>query len=181
MLKNTTFAYGTIAKFFHWVMAVIFIGMFIVAYIMINIPKSDFRMSLYNLHKATGVLLFVLFALRLSWRMRNLQPKLQGLVPQWQLMMAHANIIFLYILMFAMPLSGFLTSTLGGHDISFYSLFIFPPLAHNSSASAFFADAHEILSYALIASFSLHVLGAAYHHLVLRDEVFKRIWISQPR
>ncbi len=67
MLKNSTTVYGTIAKFFHWFMALLIIGMFIVAYTMINIPTSHFSDILFNLHKATGLLLFGLVTLRIGW------------------------------------------------------------------------------------------------------------------
>src|SRR3990167_6698513 len=180
MIKNTLSTYGYLAKFFHWSMALIFIAMFTVAYIMINIPKSEFRYTLYDLHKATGILLFCLVVLRLSWRLHNIQPALSGFVPVWQKHAAQWNIATLYFFMFAMPTTGFLTSTLGGHDISFYNIFIISPWAHDKSASGFFSQAHEILSYLLIVAFVIHVMGAIYHHYSIKDNIFKRMWIHQP-
>ena len=180
MIKNTLTTYGHIAKFFHWLMAIFFIGMFVIAYTMINISKSDFRYSLYDFHKATGILLFSLVALRLSWRLINIQPVLSVVLPFWQRLAARWNIIVLYILMFLMPMTGFLTSTLGGHDISFYGIFTISPLAHNQSASAFFSAAHEILSYLLSIAFVFHIIGTLYHHYFLKDEIFKRMWIRFP-
>ena len=177
MLKNTISTYGSMAKFFHWIMALLFFGMFIVAYIMINISKSDFRYSLYDLHKATGLLLFGLVALRLIWRKVTTQPVLSKIVPGWQQRAAKWNVVLLYILMIVMPMTGFLTSTLGGHPITFYSIFTIDPLAHDNASSEFFSEAHEILSYLLIAAFLFHVLGALYHHYFLKDDVLKRMLI----
>lgn len=175
MLKNTSSTYGMVAKSFHWLMAALLIGMFIIAYIMTNMDKSPLRWSLYDIHKATGLLLFALFAMRLSWRMLNEQPTLSH-IPKWQRQAAKINILFLYLLMCVMPITGFLTSTLGGHDITFYGLFTITPFANNETASDFFGEAHEIISYLLIAAFSLHVVGALYHHFFLKDEVLKRMW-----
>ena len=76
MMKNTRNTYGQIAKCFHWLMAFLIIGMYLVAYMMINISPSHFRDSLYNLHKATGLLLLGLVALRLWWRVFYVQPTL---------------------------------------------------------------------------------------------------------
>ena len=171
MMKNTLASYGHIAKFFHWLMAILFIGMFTVAYIMINMSKSDFRNSLYGLHKATGILLFSLVSLRLAWRLINSKPALPKTTSVWQRNVAKCNIAALYLLMFLMPMTGFLTSTLGGHDITFYGIFTISPLAHNSATSEFYSNAHEILSYMLIATFILHVMGAVYHHYFLKDNV----------
>ncbi len=175
MIKNTTSNYGIIAKSFHWLMAALLIGMFIIAYIMINMGKSPYRWTLYDIHKATGLLIFVLFAMRLFWRMLNTQPTLSH-IPRWQQRAAKTNILFLYLLMCIMPITGFLTSTLGGHDITFYGLFTITAYAHNEVASDFFGQAHEIISYLLIAAFSLHVMGALYHHFLLKDGVLKRMW-----
>lgn len=174
-IKNTSTTYGRPAKFFHWAMAILFLGMFIIAYIMTNIPKSDFRYLLYALHKATGILLFGLVILRTSWRLFNIQPELARTIPLWQRRAAQWNIVTLYFLMFAMPMTGFLTSSLGGHDISFYNLFIIAPLGHDQVLSKFFSQTHEILSYLLITAFALHVIGAFYHHYFIKDEVLLRM------
>jgi cytochrome b561 len=171
MLKNTATVYGTLAKFMHWLMAALIIGMFIVAFTMINIPASRFSDSLFNLHKATGLLLFGLVILRLLWRFINRTPKLPPSIPHWQRQLAKFNITALYLLMLAMPLTGFFMSTLGNHEISFYGIFTVSPLADNQLLSKFFAKAHEILAYLLIASFTLHVIGAFYH------PVLQRMWV----
>lgn len=173
-LKNTSTTYGTVAKFFHWLMAALIIGMFIVAYTMINIPSSHFSDRLYSLHKATGLLLFSLVSLRLLWRSINIEPKLPLSIPQWQRQLAKLNVIALYLLMLAMPLTGFLMSTLGDHSVSFYGIFSLTPLANNPLASQFFAKAHEILAYLLIAAFTLHLIGALYHPIVQRMWIFSK-------
>lgn len=177
MLKNTIAGYGQVAKLFHWLMAALFVGMYIVAYIMINISRSDFSLSLYALHKATGLLLLTLVLLRLLWRLSNIQPDMTH-VPKWQHWAARGNIFGLYILMLVMPITGILTSTLGGHDISFYGIFTISALGNNKDASTFFGQAHELFSYLLIACFVLHVLAALYHHYFLKDNIFKRILFS---
>jgi cytochrome b561 len=171
MLKNTATVYGTIAKFFHWLMAALIIGMFMVAFTMINIPTSHFSAILFSLHKATGLLLFGLVILRLLWRFMNIEPKLPPSIPFWQRQCARFNITALYLLMLAMPLTGFFMSTLNNHPISFYGIFTVAPLADNQLASKFFAKAHEILAYLLILSFALHVMGAFYH------PVLQRMWV----
>lgn len=170
-LKNTPTTYGTVAKFFHWLMAALIVGMFTVAYTMINIPSSHFRDRLYSLHKATGLLLFSLVILRLLWRSINIEPKLP---PSRQRQLAKLNVITLYLLMFAMPLTGFLMSTLGDHRISFYGIFSLAPLANNPLVSQFFAKAHEILAYLLIAAFTLHLIGALHHPLLQRMWIFSK-------
>lgn len=113
MLRNSFGSYGWVAKSLHWLMALLFALMFVIAYTMINIPKSGFMFSLYDFHKATGLLLFFLVVLRLVWRGLNDKPQLVG-VSRWQRLAAEGNIVVLYMLMFVLPIAGFLTSTLVG-------------------------------------------------------------------
>ena len=177
MLKNTLTSYGFIAKSFHWLMALLLICMFCIAYVMINMSDSDFKFSIYDIHKATGLLLFGLVILRLTWRFINVQPVLSG-IAKWQHFLAKSNLLVLYVLMFLMPITGFFMSTIGGHEITFYGLFTIQPLAHNKDISSIFAEAHTWVSYLLIGVFSLHVIGALYHHFILKDNVLRRIWVK---
>ncbi len=84
MYKNTPMTYGSDAKSFHWLIAMLLIAMFIIAYIMINIPESNLQGFLFDTHKATGLLLFVLVGLRLIWRQISTPPPLPASVPKWQ-------------------------------------------------------------------------------------------------
>lgn len=175
MLKNTHAIYGVISKFLHWTMALLFIAMFVFAYTMTNISSSPARWVLYDIHKATGLLLFGFFVFRLIWRLINIQPEMSASVPLWQKRLAAWNIAALYIVMFMMPITGFLTSTLGGHEISFYWIFKIPLLAHEKAASIFFSQAHEIISYLIIFFVSAHFLGALQHHYLRKDDVLCRM------
>ncbi|EDP45674.1 cytochrome b [Rickettsiella grylli] len=171
MLKNTVTIYGSVTKFFHWLMVVLIISMFIIAYTMINIPTSSFSDNLYKLHKATGLLIFGLVVLRLFWHVINVTPKLPPSIPFWQRRLAAFNVIALYLFMFLMPITGFFMSSFSQHAISFYGIFTLPPLANKPLVAQFFAKAHEIIAYLFIASLILHVIGAFYH------PVLKRMWV----
>jgi cytochrome b561 len=173
MLKNTTQAYGIIAKSLHWSMAILIVGMFVLAYTMMNLPDSAFKFSLYNLHKSTGLLLWAIFFIRLVWLFTNHQPGITA--PVWQQRAAFWNKVSLYLLMFAMPTTGFFMSTLSGRSVTFFSLFTIEPFTKNPTLGSFFHSAHVYLSYFLIAAFVIHVLGALYHHFILKDDVLKRI------
>jgi cytochrome b561 len=84
MLFNTSTHYGSIAKFLHWLMAVLFIALFTVAYQMMDMQPGEQKWSLYGLHKATGVVMFALAILRLTWRITQPQPSLPLDMPLWQ-------------------------------------------------------------------------------------------------
>jgi cytochrome b561 len=174
MLKNTHETYGWLAKVFHWVMALAIVGMFGVAYVMTDMEGPQ-KFVLYGLHKSVGATLLVLVVLRFLWRLANTQPTLPESVPAWQRFGAHANILLLYALMFTMTISGFLMSyyTWG---VSWFGLVNFAAPVKNNDFGNIFKEIHEIASYLLIASVSLHVIAALYHHFFLKDNVLRRMW-----
>jgi len=176
MFKNTSHSYGHFTKVIHWLMAFLLIGMFILAYIMTNMEKSDFKYFLYDIHKATGLVLFAIFLIRLGWFFHNPQPKFTA--SPWQQRAAKWNKINLYLFMFAMPVTGFLCSVLSGYDVNFYNLFTIPAITSHPLLDKITHKAHEIVSYFLIAAFVLHVLGALHHHFFLKDNVLKRMWFG---
>ncbi len=175
-MKNNS-NYGYITKTFHWLMAIIFFGIFPLGYIMTSLADSDFKFSLFAIHKSIGLILFTLVVLRLGWRLMTPQPSLPKSVPTWQRNFAKFNIALLYALMFAMPISGFMSSILGGYGIKFFSLFTIQPVMHDALIADFFETIHGEFAYLLIAAFSLHLLGALYHHFFLRDGVMNRMWV----
>ncbi|MCE2951110.1 MAG: cytochrome b [Alphaproteobacteria bacterium] len=174
MLKNTHETYGWLAKVFHWVMALAIVGMFGVAYVMTDMEGPQ-KSVLYGLHKSVGVTLLGLLILRLLWRLASIRPDLPDTVPGWQRISAHANILLLYALMFTMTISGFFMSyyTWG---VNWFGLITFSASAKNNDLAQTLKEVHEIASYIMIASVSLHVVAALYHHFILKDSVLRRIW-----
>jgi cytochrome b561 len=178
MLKNKSDQYGMITILLHWVMALLFVGMFIAGFVMTNIPKSAMRSSLYDLHKATGLLLFILLVIRISWRFINIQPKLPQGMSSWMKLAAICTVITLYLLMFMMPVSGFFVSVTGGHSVSFYNLFAIAPFTENTVLSNVFSNLHELAAYTLILVLIMHVSGAMFHQFKLKDNILKRMWFQ---
>ena len=71
----------------------------------------------YNVHKNVGLLIFVLAIIRLAWRWSNPVPELPADLPQWQATAARVTHTLLYILLFTMPITGFLYTSLGGFPV----------------------------------------------------------------
>jgi len=158
--------YNQVAKILHWLMAVMIISLFAVGIYMHDLPKDDaLRPTLYMLHKASGMLVLFLVVIRLLWRLTHKPPSLDrysGLVKK----AASISHFSLYVLMFAIPLSGFFMSTAGGHPVNFFGLFEFPLLFDkNKELGKIFSETHEILAFVLIGIVLLHVAGAIKHRL----------------
>ncbi len=158
--------YNLVAKILHWVMALMIISLLAVGIYMHELPKEDaLKPTLYILHKASGMVVLFLVLVRLLWRLTHKPPSLNrysSLVKK----AATISHFALYVLMFAIPLSGFLMSTAGGHAVSFYGLFEFPLLFDkNKSLGEIFSETHEILAFLMMGILLLHVAGAIKHRL----------------
>lgn len=174
-LRNSEDTYGTVAKFFHWSIGILIILMLIMGNIFNEFPK-DLRPTVYMVHKSTGILILALVMLRIFWRIINAQPKLPEGTSKLVHLGANAGHIALYILMVAMPLSGWLFMT-GKYPLTFYGLFDVPILtgSDDKDIRKLAKEAHEVVANLLIIVVSLHVVAALYHHYFLKDNVLKRI------
>lgn len=93
-MKDTPQYYGTLSRFFHWLMAAMFAFMLCTA-AMWNINEKYY--SLMGYHKSVGFLLLVLVALRLVWALANWHNRPHGSLT---VKLGHAA---LYVLMAAVP------------------------------------------------------------------------------
>lgn len=173
-IKNTETHFGLVAILFHWIMAALIIGLLAVGLYMVNLPVSSDKYKLYDMHKAFGILVLGLIILRTLWRLVNTTPKLD--IPWHEKIAARCAHFGLYGLMFAMPLSGWSTSSAAGYPPSFFGLFTLPNLIQpNKHLSAFFGSTHQWLAYCLIALICIHVLAALKHHFYDKDDILKRM------
>ena len=95
--------------------------------------------------------------------------------------MAHLTHICLYLVLLAMPISGYLTSVWGSAPVSFFGLFTLPEMVEPDDDLADRAFAvHALVQWAVYAFLSLHILGALFHWLVRRDGIASRMGLGSP-
>ena len=176
MIKNTASEYGLVSKLFHWLMFLIIVGMLIVGFYMSDLENSPFKLELYWWHKSFGILILTLVALRLSWRLYNIIPLLPSKMHPILKLMAGLSHFVMYIMMAAMPITGWLMSSAAGFNPSFFGLFELPAIAPTSKdAMHFYKELHEIGAFFFIFLITLHILAALYHHFIRRDTILKRM------
>jgi cytochrome b561 len=86
-IENTEDHYGVIAILFHWSMALIVIGLAALGLYMVTLPDVGFntkKIMLILYHKEFGLLVLVLLATRLAWRVTQILPQLVAHLPDWQ-------------------------------------------------------------------------------------------------
>ncbi|SIT07544.1 cytochrome b561 [Roseivivax lentus] len=170
--------YTTFARVMHWAMALLILSTIPVGFLMVQEGLSrPFQNSLYIYHKNTGVLIFVMAVIRLSYRGLRPAPPLPDHIPVWQQRAAHASHMALYVLILAMPVAGYIRVVAGGFPIETLNAIGFPKLAPRSDAVAEIAkSAHFYGSYLITGIVGVHVLAALQHGLIKRDGVFSRMW-----
>lgn len=180
MIGNSEDNYGLVTRLLHWAMALLMIGLFGVGLWMSGLPKSDFRGSVFGMHKSFGVLVATLVILRLAWRLRNPVPRPEGTA--WQQTLAAAMHWALYGAMIAIPVVGVLMSDTGGRPTSFFGLFSLPTLiGKNELLHDVLGGAHALLSWCMISLVAVHGAAALWHHFIAKDPVLARMaWVRRP-
>lgn len=176
MWKNTQDAYGAASKSFHWIMAVLIIGMLIMGFYMEGLPPSPDKGELYGLHKSLGVTILIIVVARFCWRAYSKPPIVNPKHPRWERGLAAFVHYALYAAAFLMPLSGWGMSSAGGHPVAFFGLELPPLVGKDKDLGEFFSASHSVLAWTIITLVSLHVLGALKHQFIDRDGTLLRMF-----
>ncbi|PKO42828.1 MAG: cytochrome-c oxidase [Betaproteobacteria bacterium HGW-Betaproteobacteria-3] len=136
------------------------------------VESENVRGTLLALHRQLGLLVLLLWGLRLVARRLMAQPDQGGPLPdllRWGAALSHGA---LYFLLLAMPLLGWAMTSAQGHPIALFNLFALPPLtATDPDLVDTLQDWHEWASWCLLGLVTLHALAALWHHHVRRDGV----------
>jgi cytochrome b561 len=115
--------------------------------------------------------------LRAVWRLTHPAPPLPVETPRAQKAAAAVAHVSLYVLLFFMPLSGYVGLAARGRTITVAGLFDLPNLVPQGLALARRAQSlHENAQYVLYALLAVHIGAALYHRFVLKDGVLARMW-----
>ena len=100
-------------------------------------------------------------------------------MPAWQARLARTTHALLYLLLFLMPVTGFLYTAMGGFPVPFFMVYDLAPLLPvNKPVAEYFKYAHLTLQFVLYVTVLLHVAGALQHHLIRKDGVLRRMLSS---
>ena len=179
MLKNTNARWGALAQSLHWMTALIVFGMLVSGFAVAEFISSiATKFEVIQWHKSFGMLILALTALRLIWRKFNMTPRLPDGLKPYEIILAHITHWGLYILLFAMPIVGWLMISSSTRSIPtvIFGLFTLPRIiSKDAEAHEFYEELHEILAFVLIALAVLHIAAAFKHHIVLKDDVLRRM------
>ena len=167
--RSTATSWGAVARLFHWGMLLLIIGSISVGFYMTDLPLGPNKLKIYALHKSIGLTLLGLAALRLLWRLGERRPVLPPM-PAWQQRAAAATHVLLYLLLFVIPMSGWLFNSAAGFPLQWFHLVNLPALtAADPRLKVLAKEVHETGVFALISIVLVHAAAALKHHFVDRD------------
>jgi len=177
-IRSDASHWGSLAKFFHWTIVLLILVQATVGLVMVELPKRPNVIPVYTFHKSLGLTIFVLAILRLGWRLFDRRPDDPPGMPRWQSVAARLGHALLYLLLFAVPLSGWLFDSASSlRPLYWFGLFRVPSLTGGPDETLKSAteEAHEILFWILAAVAAGHAAVALVHHFFNRDEVLVRM------
>lgn len=174
-LRSTPHQWGSIAKFFHWIIALAILGNGAFGLLMDLASSPIQKINWLALHKSIGLTVLALVLLRILWRWGDRRP-VDEPAPRWQQWAAHVVHGLLYVLIVAMPLSGWWFNSISGKPLQWFKLFNLPALVTKNLELKHFAHGvHEYLFWFLILVLVAHVGAALKHHVFDNDNVLRRM------
>ena len=175
-IRNTPRRWGSVTQTLHWLIVALIVVQVTLGLIAVQLPHGEKQLATFAYHKSVGITVLVLAIVRLAWRWLNPTPELPTTLKPYERVLARFTHASLYVLLFALPLSGWTMSSARGFPVSWFGLFQLPNLVPKSKPLyASLVDTHATLACALGVVVALHIAGALKHHFVLRDDVLLRM------
>lgn len=168
--------YNRTAVLLHWLIAAFIVATFALGVVMVDIPGlTPTKLKYFSWHKWLGVTVLALVALRLLWRLWK-RPPSPVPMPVWQQRASQVVHLLLYLLMFAVPLSGYFYSLAAGVPVVYFGVLPLPELIGPDPAlKASLKNLHLFLVYTMLAFVIIHVLAVLKHQLLDRDGLLRRM------
>lgn len=179
--------YTRVAMLLHWLVAALILINIALIWSVGLVPEDRIR-PIIDAHKATGITVLGLVLLRILWRIANPAPPFPQHYAAWERFGAHSAHYVLYVLMLALPLSGWM------HDsawkaaaeipMRWYNWFEWPRIglimnmepAAKETFHTISGSVHVYFSYVLYALLALHVGAALKHQFIDGDPELQRMF-----
>lgn len=173
-------AYSGIARFFHWLSALLVLVLIATGLLMVYRGKDlniwdDLTNTLYTTHKTLGLALLALIILRLVYRLSAGAPGSEPSLTPPQRIISHATHWTLYGLLIALPLLGWVGISMFPALNTFGGLKIPALTAPDQATAKQVLWLHGWVAYAIIVLVCMHIGAALYHHFIRQDNVLRRM------
>jgi cytochrome b561 len=168
--------YSSTSKALHWLIVGLLVAQFIFAWTMPHIGRNTPVTTLISLHFTFGIIVLVVAIVRLARRATHKEPAPLDGVPPWQALSARVVHWLLYILLFVVPILGWINASWRGMPVVMFGLELPQLVATRAPGWRWTGDVHALLSnYLMLTLVGLHVLAGLYHYFIRRDRVLQRM------
>ena len=187
--------YDRVSQLLHWEVALLVLVLLVMG--KTGLVEADHPGSAaFMWHGSLGVLVLVSVAARALWRLRHPPPEFPATMTRLGRIAARTMHASLYVLLIALPLSGWLAASSEGSNVNLFNVATLPrwgasmpsdtrptavpgmraaPESEEGGSEDLAEEVHEFLGDALILLASLHVLAALKHQYIDRDELIRRM------
>jgi cytochrome b561 len=172
--------FDLVTIFLHWLTAIL------VGFQLLTGSAMAFWPTLMSplllVHRSSGVLVFVVTALRLLWRQSFARfppfPERMPRVLQW---LARRSEHGLYVLLLLQPVTGLAMSAFRGRPFQIFTVHVPVLVSRNLDTWPLLQNAHRVGAYALAGLAAGHAFMALIHHYILRDDVLAMMapWLQR--
>jgi len=164
------------ARAMHWSMAALILLQAAVGWVGAEMERSPLKVDVLTAHKSLGITLLLLVLFRLTWRWTHRAPAPPAGSKTWEIRAAGLSHAALYLLMIAVPLSGWLSASTSIVPWKLWWLVPWPDIAAvDQQLHGAAEEIHEALVWCLAAILAVHVAAALWHHFVKRDGVLRQM------
>lgn len=175
-LASRPATYAGASKWLHWIIAACVLWSIPAGVIMTRLPEGDLQDRLFNMHRATGILVLMLVILRVLARINFGVPAPAASLTKFERIASTAAHHSLLALLFLMPVIGWASMSAYRADVSFFGLFTLPHIfPQNDAAYKVLAGLHKIFGLLMAFVIAAHVGGALMHGFIKRDGVLNRM------
>lgn len=179
--------YTHVAMAFHWVIAAGIVANVALAWSWPYLADASVRPAI-DTHKSIGITILGLAILRVLWRLTHTPPAFPSHYRDWERRVSGVVHGFLYLLIFVMPLTGWIMDSAykdaASHPMRLFGLIGWPRIgavmtldpATRDRVHDLFGAAHGYAAWGLYALVALHVVGALKHKFLDRHRELQRMW-----
>lgn len=175
-IRNSSARWGALSQLLHWLIVALICAQVTLALTAKELHPGHTRFALIGYHKSIGITILTLAVLRLLWRWMNPVPALPTTLKPHEKALARFTHAALYVILFAMPLSGWIGSSAHAFPVRWFNLFTVPAIVgKNLPLSSEMGKVHYAFAILLGVVVTLHIAAALWHQFVLKDDTLRRM------
>jgi cytochrome b561 len=170
-IDDTRQRYGRVAQVLHLIIALLIIGQIGLGWYMKTLEGPQGKV-LESYHISIGFTVLLLTVARIAWALTHRRPALPAGMPGWEVNLAHFVHALFYVLLLALPLTGWFMESIGARPLHFWGAVFphfpaMPGLLEGQDKRAIKKTMEWVhgtpLVWTMVALIGLHLAGAIKH------------------